>query len=638
MSYEDGRSDYTPGFQGKLAMKVSPTLPSGSQQDAKDGLPDLATPEGYVWPPLPLHGLSHLSTQNSIRRSIIEAIVRNTVGLGWSVRPAPRRPEIPKPKEVEVKVPPMASPVTGATPPGQPDAPAAAPTGSPNTGHAAAKPDPTGKVAGAPPAATPGPADGAGQDPTAEPGEEGPKMETVEPSPEAIEAAKLAQRAWDAERLLDRLAAKDYVADSPSFLGLLCLVKTDEEECGNGAIEISRNKVTAEIDGLYYAPGNRVRRDYARRGYCIVPEHDEADQERIRYFRPFGEGVEVDDDGKLVGWEEGFTGQGMNELLVFRLMTSESRDYGLPRDTSLLEDYLADHRAAETNTAFFANGGVPPTIVFVSVDPTENGEEVVVEVPRDVAKDVANTLRPGKDGFAPRVAVLPLPPGGKAIKVDLGTQADKDIGFNIFRGSVIQRQLSTFRLQPIFIATTNVGGASQTTDAEVQRSMTLEQLFDPEQGRYERILSTRLLPQLGYDDLEIAFTRMAVEGDAARREAAKTAADVGAVTNREFRDAHGFEELPEDGDAIEAGWNEQLVKGKAAKAPDQSTPTPEVLEGEDQRGQRPGVGGRSPAGTENPDAPRDILKAVDYVEHAAAVTGQSIIDLHRARLDAIPAE
>ena len=46
----------------------------------------LVTPKEAIEPPVPLESLGRLSEQSSVRSSCIDAIARNTVGLGYNIQ------------------------------------------------------------------------------------------------------------------------------------------------------------------------------------------------------------------------------------------------------------------------------------------------------------------------------------------------------------------------------------------------------------------------------------------------------------------------------------------------------------------------------------------------------------------------
>ena len=140
--------------------------------------------------------------------------------------------------------------------------------------------------------------------------------------------------------------------------------------------------------------------------------------------------------------------------------------------------------------------------------------------------------------------------------------------------------------------------------AEVQRAITLEQLFDPEQQRYEHRLGETILRDLGFGHLKLVFRRLAVEDDATRREAANDMAEKGVITRREMRRAHGYGPLPEASEGatpgvgqVPSGWNDELIE--VAPPPGAENRGGPV----DNTGLDDGIGGR--AQSERPDALRN---------------------------------
>jgi capsid portal protein len=423
---------------------------------------------------------------------------------------------------------------------------------------------------------------------------------------------------------LDSLAQRDRRLECAGLEDLLLPVRHDEEGCGNGAIEVSRNRRTGQIDGLYHVPGHRVRRRKDRNGYYVTAASGSLDK-AVQFYN-FGEKVQYDSDGrpmaKLAGtgkrWER-------NELIVFRIYTSESRDYGLPRDAALAEDYLGDKLAADTNIGFFDSSATPPTLIFVQGEEQKSGGgKVTFTVAPDTVRKITDTLRP-EPGRKHRIAIVPVPGGTKTDVHQLSVQSDRDMGFTDYRADNRQRQMTAFRMQPIFVAVNDDG----RYDAEVQRAITLEQVFDPEQRRWERKLRATLLADLGHRDWRIVFKRLAVEGDAVRRESTERAAEIRAVTNKEFRAAHGMGPLPEgEGGVVPKGWNDQLVDPAVAQAV--GTPTPKVNDAQDQRGLRPGIGGRT-SRDKATGQPRHVEAAVQNMNGQLSKRGRKSVERALAR-------
>lgn len=366
----------------------------------------------------------------------------------------------------------------------------------------------------------------------------------------------------DLERLFDKLARRDKRLMRPSFPRLLSAAKWDEEEVGNGYLEVSRSKLTGQVDGLFHAPGKRVRRRQDQDGW-VVGAKNAPTSERIEFY-DFGDKVKYDGEGKPTStlkdsgrrWDR-------NELIPFRIYTSESRDYGLPRDAHLAIDYLGDRNAAESNVSFFGSSGVPPTVIFVKRPLPKDGEQGVdVVIDPSIPQKIVDTLNADK-GNQHRVAVVPLNEGEEVDSVDLATLSERDMGFIEFRKDNRRATHGAFRLSPIFTA--DIEDTNYST-AAVERKLTKEQTFDPEQDRWEDILSESLLRDMGYPHLKFVLEEIDVTDDKAQRESADALADREAITNGEYRKAHGQEPMPEaeadkepEPGEVEFGWNGMLV-------------------------------------------------------------------------------
>lgn len=474
-------------------------LTLGGMSRQRDDWDDEWTPDDALVPPLDFDQLARLSQTSATRHSIIDAIARNTVGLGYALEPA-----------------------------------------------------------------------------------EGHEEEFTDPR----------KTAHEARVALEGAARRDVRMDHPSLTDMLMAVKTDEEEVGQGFIEVARDARTGMISGLFHCPGKRVRRLKDRSGYVMM-QQGAVDERRVEFYT-FGDKAEYNATGQPTGVRSGRAGK--NELLSFRLYTSESRDYGLPRDVGLALEYLGDKLAAEFNVSFFDSGGTPPTAIFVTGEETEQGSRVILKVPQQTVQSIGDTLK-SDSGHSKKVAIIPLPPGAKAQVEKLGEVSDRDMGFVKFRQDNITRALSAFRLSPIFLA--SVENTGRYT-AEVERAITLEQLFDPEQRRYEERLSLTILNDLGFPGLAIKLKRLAVENDAAKRDSADKMAEAATITRREYRGAHGHPPLPEaakgatpENGQVEFGWNDEMVDtGKPRGAENR------VVEGTGQQGLKPGVGARQQLSTD----------------------------------------
>ena len=389
---------------------------------------------------------------------------------------------------------------------------------------------------------------------------------------------------------LEAAAARDTKLERPSFATLLEAVKTDEEETGNAYIEVSRDKRSGIIDGIFRAPGADVRRKDDRSGY-VIPDRQKPD--RNVEFSNFGAKVLYGDDGKPTNTLAKGANWGRNELLGFRHFTSSSADYGLPRDRAMVLEYLAAKLATESNVSFFGSGGTLPAVLFVQGKEATAGAQggrIDVEVPPDVVRAIGDTMR-ADSGAQKRIAIIPLPAGIQAQHIELGSFSDRDVGYQSFRDATGRRIIASFGLQPIFIPAVPDEGRYT---AEVQRALCLEATFDPDQRRWERRLTDTICKDLGYPELQLKLRRLAVEADAARRDSSDKLAEAGNITRREHRAAHGYPPLPEGGEqAVPKGWNDELVDTGQPRGAENRTQY-----GDDNRGLKAGLAQRRQRSTD----------------------------------------
>jgi capsid portal protein len=363
---------------------------------------------------------------------------------------------------------------------------------------------------------------------------------------------------------LNALSRRDLKQKRPSFKQHLKMAKWDEEEVGSGYIEVSRNRITGEIDGLFHAPGKLVRRRRDRKGWVVGPKNGSGHD--LMEFYDFGDKVKYDAEGRPEGTLNG-TGKrwDRNELIVFQLYTSQSRDYGLPRDTHLALDYLGDRSAAQANVSYFGGSGVPPTLIFLKAPKSDdpNAEEIEIEVPPDLEKKIAAAVRSGGEARH-RVGVFTLPEGVEPQSIDLATLSERDLNFIEFRKDNRRATLGAWRLAPVFVA--DIEDTNYST-AATERELTKEQVFDSEQDRWEDILSESIIRELA-PHMRLKLAEIDVTDDKAQRESADSLAERKAITYREFREAHGLEPLPEADESaetvepgqVEYGWNGRLIE------------------------------------------------------------------------------
>lgn len=429
----------------------------------------------------------------------------------------------------------------------------------------------------------------------------------------------------DARHHLDALARRDKRLDRPSFSDLMYAVKRDLEEYGNAAIEASRNRRTGKLTGLFHLPGQKLRRKSDRSGW-VMGQNPELvdDSSRIDYYN-FGEKVEYDEKGNPQprlqtpgkGWKR-------NEVIHFRHYTSESRDYGLPRDIDLTIEYVAVQAVTEWTQSFFKGSGVPPTMLFVQGTEQKTGNRIRYTVNDNVLRRIQQAMKTDSSGDS--VVVVPVPPGTQVHAEQLSKLSDRDITFDEFKKAHRRNSGAAFGLMPIFYG--DVDDSGRYT-AEVQRALTLEETFDPDQRYVEDKMWTTVLADCGYSELRLIFKRLAVEADSARREIANNGADRGAITVGEWRNMNGLSPLPSElePDDPKNPNNERFAQKSGGGNPHD----PVDQKSQDQRGQRPGIGGRTerdeqPVAKEGEHGEPHVEEAVDELADELGEYGPVSVD------------
>jgi hypothetical protein len=151
--------------------------------------------------------------------------------------------------------------------------------------------------------------------------------------------------------------------------------------------------------------------------------------------------------------------------------------------------------------------------------------------------------------------------------------------------------------------------------------------------RSSRATKTRLQPlvdELGYRQLRVDFTKLAVEGDAVKRESAVSMAEAGTITRREHRAAHGYGPLPEAQEGAEPGpgevphgWNDEIVEIGPPRGAENRVAT----SASDQRGLQPGIGARASRSPED--------RGVKVAQRTAALAQQTRATGQGAVADAV---
>ena len=338
---------------------------------------------------------------------------------------------------------------------------------------------------------------------------------TIEPEEGIVVTAdsphyKIAQ---NIRRILNKWASRD---DGKTLDELLLEVKTDEESTGGGYIEVSRTS-GGKIDGLYYIPGYTMRAKRDKSGYTqlrpgyadtyssqqttvLLGDSSKYTQDFYKYGDKFDQQT-----GKL----RPNRSIDINEVIPFKIFSSRSTFYGLPRDISCLNTYAGDELARNHNLKYLANGAIPEVALVFSIDPAAldkiYGDAATVEVEID-----DNTKNQIEDYFRRNLSApyyqpgLFFLPGGVQMRIERLSQQSKDASWVNYRKANKEEIRMAFHTPPVVLAE----DSSAYATAQVQLKVWNDFVIQPEQQRY----AARLMNCL-WDDLPIEELQRGVEVD-----------------------------------------------------------------------------------------------------------------------------
>jgi PBSX family phage portal protein len=326
-------------------------------------------------------------------------------------------------------------------------------------------------------------------------------------------------------------------------------IRRDQEAIGYGVAEVIRNPKD-EIVFLRHVDAKTVRlvaldapvrvKKAIRRGGkevsvdMMVRERRFAqviDTETVVYFKELGASRDV--DKKTGEWAQ--SGQRLpyhqrgSELMVFGAIPDAHTPYHVPRWVPQLPSVLGSREAEELNLEFFENGGLPPLMVLL-----QGG--TLAEDARKALEKILN----GKAKTKMRGAVLEaistsgsLDAGGNVrVSVErFGSERQSDSMFENYDEKCERRVRRAFRLPPMF-----VGQAADYSFATAFASYTVAeaQVFKPERDEFDEIISTRLLPEMGYPDYRMRSLPLQVHDATLKMHGIQAATQVGVVNHEDL--------------------------------------------------------------------------------------------------------
>ena len=350
------------------------------------------------------------------------------------------------------------------------------------------------------------------------------------------------------------------------------------------------NADTGQIDGLFHAPGKRVRRlkDRTRLHHRpLASNTPRSSRESVRFYE-FGDKVQYDEQRRADEHARSPAGKwATNELIVFQLYTSASGDYGLPRDVELAVEYLAALNLQKWMAAFFGGSGSLPTLLFVQGVETKDGTKITYRVPQETDRPhPAGAFAPGSSQ-SDRIAIIPLPPEAQAQLHELAHVSDRDITFDTWTSNHEQHVLGCFRLGPVFVAQESRAATPPRCSARSASSRSSTRSRRATRGSS----TTRSCRTSARTRCELKFKRLAIESDAAKRDSADALAAASAITMGEYRTgarlAPARREDSRSRDQRRAGGTLDKRAQRRRRPRRTLTSLAPAAQG-DQRGQRPG--------------------------------------------------
>lgn len=290
-----------------------------------------------------------------------------------------------------------------------------------------------------------------------------------------------------AEQIIDWLE-KCAEQDDSSFVDLLYKVKFDEESCGNGYIEVTRD-MEGYIAGFHYIPGRTIwiRRD--RSGFVQRIAGKE------QSFYNFGDVWRIGADGKPELMEN--RDPEIHELIHFKLHSSNSNFYGVPRDVAAITTMYGDELARNHNTKFFTHSATPDLLLVFEVDKQAAGrlpgQQPKVSIPQNTKRDIENHFRKNLTTSSYKPGIFHMPPGVK-LKIERLSSEQKDAGWINYRKENRAEVQIAFQTPGVIIA--NTGDGSNYATVMQEKSLYLESMVKPEQVRYQTRLMAKLWPEL----------------------------------------------------------------------------------------------------------------------------------------------
>jgi len=216
-----------------------------------------------------------------------------------------------------------------------------------------------------------------------------------------------------------------------------------------------------------------------------------------------------------------------SEIIYLTVHRSAVSPYGVPRWLNQLPSVVGSRSAEELNLEYFAAGGIPPLMVFIS------GGAMAETARKQLEGLLAGKARNKLKGI---VADIQSTSGtidkGGGVRVDVetfGSDRQQDSMFEIYDERCEKRVRASFRLPPLF-----VGKADDYSYASVFASYTLAeaQVFQPERMEFDEEFNNTVMKEITKGVYRIKSKPLTVADAETNLSTLRTAMNGGAITKK----------------------------------------------------------------------------------------------------------
>jgi len=306
----------------------------------------------------------------------------------------------------------------------------------------------------------------------------------------------------------------------------------DYEGCGNGYIEVSRDKDNV-VNGLYHVNATTIK--WAKEKDRVIQKVGE----KYVWFKMYGEERVLDSfTGEWAG-DEGIADLDKiaNEIIPLRQYTWLSACYGIPEWLPSLYNMYGDKMEQEYNIDFFVNYGVPAYALILE------GDALDPEVSEEIEKFFSTTLK----GSNHKMLTL-CTPTGTTMKFERLSVETKEASFHVYKKDNRDAILTAHHVPPYRASIIEQGALGGNVAEETDR-IYLDSVINPRQRDLEWVLNELIIKQ-GFEiqDWNFTFEDINVANAKERSEIFDRYIKNGVMTPNEVRKELGLE--PYDGGEV----------------------------------------------------------------------------------------